>query len=95
MSVGSGRCPQHSACTLVKSSGEGPKWTNLEQDHEHLLEVARRVTNDVSLQVSLVGCKVGIQALVPCPGDPGDPGGRSLLPPKGQILLTNPITQSP
>lgn len=51
-----------------------PRWTNLEQDHEHLLEMARGVTNDISLQVSLVGCREGTQALVPCPGDPRDPG---------------------
>lgn len=89
LSVGTGRC------TLVESSGEGPLWTNLEQDHEHLLEVAGGVANDVSLQVSLVGCKVGTQALVPSPGHPRDPGERSLLPPNDQILVTNPKLQSP
>lgn len=88
-SVGTGRC------TLVESSGEGPPWTDLEQDHKHLLEVAGGVANDVSLQVSLVGCKVGTQALVPSPGHPRDPGERSLLPPNDQILVTNPKPQSP
>lgn len=32
-----------------RAQGRAPRWTDLEQDHEHLLEVARRVTNDVSL----------------------------------------------
>lgn len=39
-------------------------WTNLEQDHEHLLEVARGVTDDVSLQVSLIGIFVCCHQLV-------------------------------
>lgn len=61
-------------CTLAESSGRAPRWTNLQQDHEHLLEVTRGVPNDVSLQVSLVGCGEGTQALVPSPGHPRKPG---------------------
>lgn len=31
------------------------RWTHLKQNNEHLLEVARRVSNNVSFQVSLIG----------------------------------------
>lgn len=54
---------------------EGQAWTNLEQDHKHLLEVARGVTNDVRLQVSLVGYRKKHSSNLNSQGL-GDPGQR-------------------
>lgn len=41
--------------------------TYLEQYHQHLLEVAGSVSNDVRFQVSLIGCGRNIGALVSLP----------------------------
>lgn len=40
--------------SLLAKAGQTDKQTYLKQDNKHLLEVARCVPNDVSLQVSLV-----------------------------------------
>lgn len=53
------RSSESSPCLTGRESyRKGPRveQTDLEQHHQHLLEVAGSVSNDVRLQVSLIGC---------------------------------------